>query len=270
MPVTVEVMDEGVTDSLLDAVFSDFRHLDAVFSTYREESVVSRINRADIRLEEGGELVQLAASLCRSYERDTGGAFSAWRGGLFDPSGLVKGWAIDRACSILSTAGCRNFYVDGAGDAQTRGMNGGTPWRVGIRHPWQPDRIVRVIVAHDLAVATSGTYEKGLHIVDPRTGLPAAELVSLTVVGPDIVEADVYATAAFAMGRAGLEFIINRPPYEAYAIEPDGIATFTPGFDALCEPRLVKPSVTTVPFRIPTRDLSAGDRSRPAEVGPSG
>lgn len=234
IPVTVEVVDP-VREEVLDAVFADFRHLDAVFSTYLEDSTVSRINRSELALEEGGPLVRQAAALCLSYQRETGGAFSAWVDGVFDPSGLVKGWAIDRACSILHTAGCRNFFVDGAGDVQARGFNGEEPWRVGIRHPWQRDRVVRVVLATDLAVATSGTYERGLHIVDPATGRAAEEFVSFTVVGPDIVQADVYATAGFVMGAAGLDFILERPGYEAYAIAADGIATYTPGFDALCE-----------------------------------
>lgn len=252
MPVTVEIVDAGATDAVLDSVFRDFRLLDALFSTYKPDSVVSRINRGEIGFVEGGEIVQLAASLCRSYEHDTGGAFSGWRGDFFDPSGLVKGWAIDRACSILSAAGCRDFYVDGAGDVKACGLNDGEPWRVGIRHPWRRNEVVRVVLASDLAVATSGTYEKGLHIVDPRTGRPAAEFVSLTVVGPDILQADVYATAAFAMGHAGLEFVLGRPPYEAYAIDAEGIATFTPGFDGLCDP---------------DRSRSLAGPGRPSETG---
>ena len=234
IPVTVEVADP-VRPEVFDAVFADFRHLDEVFSTYRQDSTVSRINRGELTLQEGGMLVTQAAALCLSYQRETGGAFSAWVGGRFDPSGLVKGWAIDRACSILHRAGCRNFFVDGAGDVQARGSNGDEPWRVGIRHPWQRDQVVRVVLATDLAVATSGTYERGLHIVDPATGRATEDFVSFTVVGPDIVQADVYATAGFVMGAGGLDFLLDRRGYEAYAIAADGIATYTPGFDALCE-----------------------------------
>lgn len=234
MPVTVEFVD-AVAESVLDSVFADFRHLDEVFSTYRPESAVSRINRGELTVEKSGDLVRQAVALCRSYELETRGAFSAWAGGVFDPSGLVKGWAIDRSGSILSAGGCRNFFVDGAGDVLASGMNGEEPWRVGIRHPWQRDRVVRVVLAGDLAVATSGTYEKGFHILDPATGRGAREFVSFTVVGPDMVQADVYATAGCAMGAAGLEFLLSRRGYEAYAIDSDGIATYTPGFDALCD-----------------------------------
>lgn len=235
MPVTVHVADE-VDEFVLDEVFADFTLLEGVFSTFIPDSAVSRINRGELKEEEAGDLVLQALHLCRQYERATGGYFSAWLGGRLDPSGLVKGWAIDRGCSILDSHGCRNFFVDAGGDVQTRGLNeSGGPWRVGIRHPVQKDRVVRVVLAAGLAVATSGTYEKGDHIVDPHTGRAAEELLSLTVAGPDILQADVYATAAFAMGRdVGLAFIQRAAGYEAYAIDRRLKATMTPGFDVLC------------------------------------
>ena len=103
-------------------------------------------------------------------------------------------------------------------------------------HPVRRDRVARVVLARDLAVATSGTYEKGEHVLDPHTGRPATAVLSVTVVGPDIVEADVHATAALAMGRAGLQLIEALAGYEAYAIFPDLHASWTSGFDALCAP----------------------------------
>ena len=138
---------------------------------------------------------------------------------------------------ILERHGARNYLVDAGGDVAARGHAGaGLPWRVGIRHPVRRTMVARVVLASDLAVATSGTYEKGAHVLDPRTGLPATDVVSMTVVGSDIVEADVHATAALAMGRSGLELIEDLDGYEAYAIFPDLRASWTSGFDALCEP----------------------------------
>lgn len=237
MPVTVHVADADVDESVLNEVFADFTLLDGVFSPFIEDSAVSRINRGELDEEEAGDLVLQALHLCRLYERATDGYFSAWQGGKLDPSGLVKGWAIDRGCSILDRRGCRNFFVDAGGDVQTRGLSErGEPWRVGIRHPVQKDKVVRVVLAAGLAVATSGTYEKGDHIVDPHTGRAANELLSLTVVGPDILQADVYATAAFAMGKdGGLAFIERVQGYEAYAVDRKLKAKRTPGFDVLCE-----------------------------------
>jgi thiamine biosynthesis lipoprotein len=239
MPVTILVAGDGAAASAaVDAAFEDFSYLDRTFSPFLPGSAVSRINRGELLLRESGELVQRAADLCRLYEQATEGYFSAWPGGRFEPSGLVKGLAIDRACSILDRHGCRDYLIDAGGDVQTRGSSpAGGPWRVGIRHPVSRGQVVRVVLAEDLAVATSGTYEKGEHIVNPHTGSPARGWLSFTVVGPDIFNADIYATAAFAMGEDGLGFIERTPGYEAYAIESSLVATWTEGFDELCAPR---------------------------------
>ena len=236
MPVTVQVVDDKARSEAIDAVFDDFGLLDRTFSPYLQESAVSRINRGDLRSEDAGRLVNQAIDLCRLYEHATGGYFSAWIGGRFDPSGLIKGWAIDRACSILDRNGYHDYYVDAGGDVQTRGRNAnGGPWRVGIRHPVERDKVARVVLASGLAVATSGTYEKGEHILDPHSGKPVNAWQSFTVVGPDILQSDVFATACFAMGSAGLEFISHLAGYQAYAIDNYLRAHYTSGFDALCE-----------------------------------
>lgn len=236
MPVTILVADDGRPAlRAIDDAFADFYLLDQTFSPYLAESDVSRINRGELNLADSGALVLQAVELCRHYEHATGGYFSAWPGGRFEPSGLVKGWAIDRACSILERQGCRNYLIDAGGDVQAHGLSdSGDPWRVGIRHPVDRGEVVRIIVAEDVAVATSGTYEKGYHILNPHTGKPARDWLSFTVVGPDIFNADVYATAAFAMGEAGLDFIERTRGYEAYAVKGDLVASWTTGFDALC------------------------------------
>jgi thiamine biosynthesis lipoprotein len=243
MPVTVDVRDAGVDAVALEAAFAELRRIDELFSTYRAGSAVSRIGRGELRPEDAGPDVRLVLDLCERYERATGGWFSAWIGGRLDPSGLVKGWAIDRACAILERGGARNFFLDAGGDVVARGHNGaGEPWRIGIRHPVERARVTRVVLATDLAVATSGTYEKGEHVLDPHTGLPATGVLSVTVVGADIVEADVHATAALAMGRRGLDLIEELTRYEAYVIFPDLRASWTSGFDALCEPSAAAPA----------------------------
>jgi thiamine biosynthesis lipoprotein len=236
MPVTAYVVDDTANRETLGAVFNDFTLLDRTFSPYVVDSAVSRINRGELRLEEAGPLVNQAVDLCGHYERATEGYFSAWINGRFDPSGLIKGWAIDRACSILDRNGFRDYFVDAGGDVQTHGRNAkGSPWRIGIRHPIERDKVARVVLASGLAVATSGTYEKGQHILDPRSGKPANAWLSFTVVGPDILQADVYATACFAMGIAGLDFVARVDGYHAYAIDHQLRATYTAGFERLCD-----------------------------------
>jgi thiamine biosynthesis lipoprotein len=236
MPITVHVIDDAASDESLDPAFEDLTLLDRTFSPFLFDSAVSRINRGQLRLEDAGRLVNQAIDLCRLYERATDGYFSAWINGRFDPSGLIKGWAIDRACSILDRYGYCDYFVDAGGDVQTRGRNAeGGPWRVGIRHPIERDKVARVVLASGLAVATSGTYEKGEHILDPHSGEPANWWLSFTVVGPDILESDVYATACCAMGIAGLDFMSRVVGYEAYAIDNQLRVGYTAGFDAHCE-----------------------------------
>ncbi len=239
MPVTVQVVNDEADeaeDQALQEVFDDFALLDRTFSPFLPDSEVSRINRGELRPEDAGRLVHQAIDLCRLYEQATDGYFSAWINGSFDPSGLVKGWAIDRACSLLDRRGYKDFFVDAGGDVQTRGRNAEDgPWRVGVRHPVERDKVACVVLASGLAVATSGTYEKGEHVLDPHSGKPANAWLSLTIVGPDILQADVYATACFAMGAIGLDFVTRVAGYEAFAIDHRLRAAHTAGFMALCD-----------------------------------
>jgi FAD:protein FMN transferase len=240
MPVTVDVRAESDGDeanAALDAVFAELVRIDEAYSPFRADSLVGRANAGTLDLARAdGELAEIVR-LCRDYEAATDGYFSAWQGERFDPSGFVKGWSIGRARRILDARGFMHYVVDAAGDVYARGERApGEPWRVGIRHPVERDTVVRVVLARDLAVATSGTYEKGAHIYDPHTGRPATDLLSLTVVGPDIVEADVLATAAFAMGPAAIDFIERRAGYESYAIDPALRATWTSALDGYCDP----------------------------------
>ena len=232
MPVTIDVRQETDDARLFEGAFEEFRSLDRIFSPYRSDSAVSRINRGELDLLGAGTEVGRAIEIARHYERATDGYFSVWLNGQFDPSGIVKSWAIDRACTLLERAGARSYFVDAGGDVRARGGNGsGRPWRIGIRHPVQRDLFVGVVTGMDLAVATSGTYEKGLHVLNPHTGLPADALLSVTVVGADILEADVYATAALAMGSGGLDFIERIPGHEAYVIGSDLLGGRTSGLD---------------------------------------
>jgi FAD:protein FMN transferase len=234
MLVTIDVRHEDAETRMLDAAFDEFHLLDRIFSPFRPHSTVNQINRGELDIREAGVEVAHALEIAGMYERATDGYFSAWLNGRLDPCGLVKGWAIDRACSILELAGARSYFVDAGGDVRARGGNGsGQPWRIGIRHPVQRDLLVGVVSRMDLAVATSGTYEKGLHVLNPHTGLAAGELLSVTVVGADILEADIYATAVLAMGTGGLKFIEHVPGYEAYVIGSDLLAGRTSGLDLI-------------------------------------
>jgi thiamine biosynthesis lipoprotein len=151
--------------------------------------------------------------------------------GRFDPSGLVKGWSIWRASRILDDDGFVSFCIEAGGDIEVRGANDeGQPWVIGIRSPFDPSLLVRRLHLPSCGIATSGTYIRGEHIWNPRTGTPANEIASLTVIGPNVYEADRFATAAFAMGEPGIRFLAGVPDLEGYMVDSRGTATYTPGF----------------------------------------
>lgn len=233
MPIKVDVVDNN-SNSLLDKVFSYFRQVDRQFSPYIKMSEVSRVNRGELLQKDYSSDLQTVLALSEQTKKETNGYFDVWHDGALDPSGLVKGWAIQNAATILSNAGVKNYFIDAGGDIQASGKNNENKlWRVGIRNPFKQDEIVKVLSITNKGVATSGTYIRGEHIYNPKTGKPANEIVSLSVIHDTIYNADRIATACFAMGRTGIAFIETLPGYEAYMINRDGIATYTSGFDIL-------------------------------------
>lgn len=232
MPITVEVLDPAVTVDDLDRVFTYFADIDDTFSTYKPTSAISRLNRGELSEEECGADVRTILALAEQTRRETRGYFDIWRVGRRDPSGIVKGWAIQQAVGILAAAGLRDYYVDAGGDVQVCGTRYGAPWRVGIRNPFNRRENVKVLTLRDCGVATSGTAVRGQHIYDPHApDMPLLDVVSLTVIGPDVYDADRFATAAFAMGREGIRFIQDLPGFEGYMIDAAARATYTSGFE---------------------------------------
>ncbi|MGB8645159.1 MAG: FAD:protein FMN transferase [Anaerolineae bacterium] len=233
MPITVEVVDAGAGPDVIEMAFAYFQYVDEKFSTYKDTSEISRINRRELPLDAYSQDMQTIFVLAEQTRQETDGYFDIVQDGRYDPSGIVKGWAIFNAAQLLRQNGCENFYVDAGGDIQVAGKNGqGQAWRVGIRSPFNPTEIVKVLRVSDCGVATSGTYIRGQHIYNPKQrGQLIADIVSLTVVGPDIYEADRFATGAFAMGRKGIEFIARLEGFEGYMIDAQGQATYTSGFE---------------------------------------
>ncbi|MFI6151150.1 FAD:protein FMN transferase [Kitasatospora sp. NPDC051170] len=210
----------------LRRVTARLHELDALFSPYRPDSPVSRLGRGELALADCDPRIGEALRQCARIAEETDGYFTDHPAGRLDPSGWVKGWAIEEASRALSEAGSTAHCVSGGGDVQTVGG----PWRIGVAEPLQPGALATVITGHDLAVATSGTAERGAHIHDPHTGRPATALASLTLVGRGIADTDAYATAAFAMGSdRALAWAAARPDLEALAILPDGRSLSTPG-----------------------------------------
>jgi FAD:protein FMN transferase len=232
---TIDVRDDGVWDEAIGEVVAWLHRVDEVFSTYRPASDVSRIRRGALRVEDADPAVAEVLGLCARAEAETGGYFSAHWNGALDPTGLVKGWAIERAAGILHAHGSRNHAVNGGGDVQIAGeVARGEPWRVGISDPHDVTRLVAIVAGRDFAVATSGTAERGEHIVDPHAAAPAGALAAVTVVGGSLTRVDAYATAAFAMGDAAPAWLEAQAGIEALAVLADGRAVPTAGFYGPC------------------------------------
>jgi thiamine biosynthesis lipoprotein len=209
--------------------------VDELFSTYRPDSQMSRVARQEITVGECDPLVAEVLRLCDDAEKRSDGWFSArYAGGTgLDPTGLVKGWAVECASQLLAAAGIADSCINGGGDVQLRGYpEPGRAWRVGISDPLRTGRLATVVEgAEELAVATSGTAERGCHVVDPYTGTSAgAELASVTVLARGLTEADAWATAAFAMGGAARAWLEELPGVEAFAVAADGRTWCTRGF----------------------------------------
>ena len=230
MPIGIDVRDPDGLDP--EPAFERLRGIDSTFSTYREDSDISRLDRGELLLADCDPEVDEVLTRCLALERATGGFFSARPAGRLDPSGLVKGWAVDRAADVLAAAGARSFCINAGGDVLARGRPApDRRWRVGIRHPDDLDQLAAVVAVEDPAVATSGTYERGSRIVDPHTGRPPAGLRSVTIIASTLALADAYATAAYAMGAAGPDWTATLEDCDALCITDDRRVLTTPGFE---------------------------------------
>jgi FAD:protein FMN transferase len=239
--ITVDVRDE-IEPEAIDAAFAWFARVDDIFSTWRPDSEISRLARGELALHDASPELTIVLDLCEQVTLDSDGAFDihvgadprvAWREGLgpIDPSGLVKGWALQRGAEDLRANGASHFAINAGGDIVTAGEpEPGSGWRVGVRHPWQPDAVAMVLEVSDVGVATSGRYERGDHIIDPRTGRPATGVMSVTVVADDLALADGYATAALVLGEDGPAWLADRS-LPAAVIFDDGTVVVTEALD---------------------------------------
>ena len=233
MPIVVDIRDD-IPVEVVDDVYAWFRRVDATFSTYRDDSEISRLNRGELALGDAHADVRGVLHRCEELRELTHGYFDirASMPGALDPTGFVKGWSVDRAARILDEAGARNYAVSAGGDMLVRG--GALPderWRIGIQHPLLRDRVAALVETRELAVATSGAYARGNHVVDPWTARAPSGVLSVTVCGPELGTADAFATAAFAMGVRGPHWTARLPRgYEAMTILADEKLLFTAGF----------------------------------------
>jgi thiamine biosynthesis lipoprotein len=232
MPVCVTIHDAAASLLDIEAAFQIFTNADQRFSPFRPDSELSRLNRREITLDGCSDEMHEILALAEQTRIQSNGYFDIRRpDGALDPCGIVKGWAINEAAKELRARGLGDFFIDAGGDIQVSGTNAkGADWSIGIRNPFEADQIVKVLYPRGAGVATSGSYLRGSHIYNPHTPqAPLDQIVSLTVIGPDILDADRFATAAFAMGSEGVTFIERLTGFEAYEIDAGGTARMTSG-----------------------------------------
>jgi FAD:protein FMN transferase len=234
MPISLALRGRHAADARGSAAWADavavLREADRVFSTYRPDSVISLLCGGDLRLPdcppEIAAQVREVLALGDAAERDSGGAFALRRDGVLDPSGVVKGWAADRAAVHLAALPDTDFCLSAGGDITCRTLDpSAPPWRIGIEDPHDPRRLVARIPLHTGAVATSGAAHRGAHIIDARTGRPPLGVASVTVIGPSLTAVDIDATAAYALGPDAARWLAGRGHQAFLVVHDDGTTT---------------------------------------------
>ena len=232
MPVTIEIVDSNATEKVFEEIFNYLISVDERFSTFKKDSEITLYNEGKIDKKDLSDDMKKIFSLSEEMKNKTDGFFDIVYNNKVDTSGLVKGWAIYNASLMLRQKGFENFYVEIAGDIEVAGLNNeGKKWAIGIRNPFNKKENIKVLYLSDIGIATSGTYENGDHIYNPIEKRVVNEIESLTVIGPNVYEADCLATACFAMGTNGIYFLEKIPNFEGYMIDHNKVATFTNGFE---------------------------------------
>lgn len=225
---SIDVRDFGEWSAAIADVVTWLHEVDGIFSTYRDDSDISRLRRGEITLRDADPLVAEVLELCVLMHHETDGYFTALWSGELDPTGLVKGWAIERASELLRAAGSRNHAVNGGGDIRLAGEAApGEPWRIGVVDPADRGQVLTVVAGREFAIATSGRSERGDHVLDPYTRAPATAISSVTVVGRSLTYADAFATAALAMGTGATAWLAGRAHYGGFVVANDGALNAT-------------------------------------------
>ena len=210
------------------AVVAELREVDRVFSTYRPDSIVSRLDRGEIGLEDCPDEVLEVLALGERARVESDGAFDVHRTGpsgrrRLDPSGVVKGWAVQRASRHLAVLADTDHCLSAGGDMVCEVADPVRPaWRIGVEDPHQPHRLVAHVPVRHGAIATSSAAHRGEHITDARTGRPATGVASVTVLAADLTSADIDATAAFALGDRAISWLRTREARTAVVVLSDG------------------------------------------------
>jgi thiamine biosynthesis lipoprotein len=219
MPISIDVPGCD-TAQTFNWAFARFRQIDKKFSTYKYDSEVSRYRHGEIMEEDLSKELKMIIRACHRAEEHTDGYFSAWYNGTFDPSGYVKGWSIAEAAKIIEQTGYKTYCIGAGGDILASSKSNKI-WNIGIQNPSDSTKALNTLSISSGAVATSGNYVRGDHIFNPKTKQPAHELLSVTVTGPNIIMADILATALFAAGVSDSAIIKKHKQYQAMVLTKD-------------------------------------------------
>lgn len=221
MPISINIPDCS-NASIFEHADTLLTRIDNLYSPYKLSSEVSKIARGEQTIDHAGKELQSILRIAETYERKTNGYFSVFYDNVFNPSGIVKSWAIKQLENLLQKEGCYVYMINAAGDIACRSHESNY-WNIGITDPRDTTKTIGTITADTVAVATSGTYQKGNHIYNPKTKKPTDDLISVTVVGMDIIACDVYATALFAMGYSAAKFAGRLTNYHCYIIDKNNL-----------------------------------------------
>jgi FAD:protein FMN transferase len=232
MPISLALRGRHTDDqrSLLAwaVALERLEQVDRVFSTYRPDSCISRLGRGEIAVEDCPPDVAEVLALAEQARIESDGAFDVRRrdpdGRLrLDPSGVVKGWAVEGAAGAFDDLDDTDFCLSAGGDMVCRVTDPSRPaWRVGVEDPRTWSRVLAAIPVRNGSVATSGLTRRGSHIVDARTGVVPRGVASVTVVADSLTWADIDATAAFARGRDAVRWLSTRPGRAGVVVWDDG------------------------------------------------
>ncbi|MCO6413144.1 MAG: FAD:protein FMN transferase [Thiogranum sp.] len=158
-----------------------------------------------------------------------------------DLGGIAKGYAVDNCIELLRKLGIRSALVSAGGDSRVIGDRWGRPWTIGVRDPRKENNVVALLPLADVAVSTSGDYERyfeegGIryhHIIDPKSGDSARELQSVTIIGPDATTTDALSTSVFVLGLArGLHLVNRLPNIDAILVDRFGTMHYSDGLES--------------------------------------
>jgi thiamine biosynthesis lipoprotein len=227
MPISLALRGRHTDDAAALAAWSKalavLHTADRVFSTYRPDSHISRLNRGEVTPADCPPEVAEVLALGEQARLESAGAFNVRRSGTLDPSGVVKGWAVERAAQALATLADTDYCLSAGGDMTCHVASPESPaWRIGIEDPHHPNTIAAVVPIRIGAVATSGLNHRGNHITDARSSMTPTAVASVTVVHDNLTWADIDATAAFALGAKALAWLNTRPNRTGLVINRDG------------------------------------------------